>query len=466
MAVCLLSSPAHSLEIGLEGLFELEASNNIEGANAPNEETGASQSLVLGIYGQQAGRRLNAAFSGELDTRKESSQEDSDLDSVSRFLGAAEFKITPRSWTWYAGNILGSVRIDNALQTFDDADLERRNVFVTGPQFEYEQQGISRTRARGLFVNQTEGGDNLENLYTFNLRHERDLTTGSFYGARVGNVFTDLPSASADPDEESLNDDTDFNRATVAAFYNQIIGFTTLFGELGATRYDADNESLSGLNFEARVTQQLGPQTNASVFVTRDLNDQSLSAVESLLQNTDSAIGVQPDVAGFFIETRLGAQYQYRATDTTVELVAGVGTLDFELSSGGAQGLIDADVEDRVQGFASGDWLQQLTVQMRSELGISYESQDFDNRPDNSESLLLRARLIYQLTSSFDLQLGVTHDTATGLRSRFNNDSQRPEGVDLEDIDITETRVTAGIRWAPPSRADQDLIIELRSLLE
>jgi len=461
----IFSGHLQALEVGLSGLFELEASDNVFGANSPEEEDGVIQSGVLGIYGEQKGARLTGAFSGELDTRKVSSGEDSLLDSVSRFSGAAEFKITPRSWTWYAGNILGGIRVDNAVQVIDDADLERRNVFVTGPQFEYEQQGISRTSARALYVNQTEGSDNLETLYTASFRHERDLTSGSFYGVRLGNVFNDVPQ-DVDEDQAELFADGDFNRSTLAAFYNQRIGFTNVFGELGATRYDADEESLNGFNAQLRVTQELGPQTSASAFVSRDLNDQSLSAVESLIANNGTATGLRPDAAGFFVETRLGAQYDYRSTDTTVVLAAGVATLDYDLLSSAARLAFDADVEDRTQGFASASWLQQLSLQLRSDLGVSFETQEFDNRPDNSESLLLRASLIYQLNNSFELQFGVINDTASGLSTRLSAGGAVDADAAIETIDVTENRVIFGLRWSPPSRADRELIVELQSLLE
>lgn len=456
----LTSNAAVALELGFQGLLQLETSDNIEGANAPDEEEGTIQSAVLGVYGERRGPVVTAAFLGELDIRNTTTEDDSAVDSISQFLGAAEFKITPRSWTWYVGNILGGVRSDDALQPIDDTVLERRNVFVTGPAFEFEEQGISRTSARALYVNQTQESESLETLYSVNFRHERDLTTGSFYGFRVGNIFTDLPSED-DAALQGAQANEDFNRATFAAFYQRAIGFLTLFGEAGATRYDADSESLDGFNAELRATQELGPQTFASVFVRSDLSDQTLSAVESLVQSGETAVGIAPDAAGFFTETTVGAQYSFESNDRGVDLAAGFSQLDFELLTGSAQGTINADGEDRVQAFASANWAQRLSPQLRSELAVTYETQEFDNLPDNSESLLLEAQLIYSLTRSFDLQLGVTHDNGTGLRTRFTD----VNGIE-EDIDVTENRFSIGLRWAPPSRASQDLTVELKSLLQ
>ncbi len=461
-ACLLLPAQLYALDVGFQGLLSLEGSDNVEGANAPDEQDGSIQSAVIGVYGEQRSRLVTAAFSGELDTRKTASRSDSNINSVSRFLGAAEFQITPRSWTWYVGNILGGVRTDNAIQPLDDAELERRNVFATGPAFEYEQQGISRTSARLLYVNQTQNNEALEDLFVANLRHERDLTTGSYFGARLGNVYTDLPEQDDDLAEDLA--EPDFNRSTFGVFYNRRIGFLSLFGELGATRYDADDESLDGLNAELRATQELGPQTSASLFVRRDLNDQSLSTAESLLQNSEAAVGIAPDSAGFFTETRVGAEYSYQGTDVSVDLLAGFAELDYALSSGGAQGA-DFDAEDRQQGFASAFWSKRLSQQLRSELGFNYETQDFLNRADTSESVLARATLVYSLSRSFDVQFSVTHDTGTGIRTRFVN-SVGGGFIENEDIDVTENRFAIGLRWAPPSRASQELTVELKSLLQ
>ena len=189
---------AEALDIGFQGELSLEGSDNVDNVNAPNEENGLIQSVVLGVYGEQRGLRVDAAFSGEIDTQRTSDDDDSDITTISRFLGAAEFKITPRSWSWYVGDILGGVRTDNALQTIDDLEIDRRNVFVTGPQFEYEQPGVSRTNSRALYVNQTEDNEALESLFSVDFRHERDITLSSFYGVNLGNIFTDVPEDDED----------------------------------------------------------------------------------------------------------------------------------------------------------------------------------------------------------------------------------------------------------------------------
>lgn len=467
------SVSAWGLDVGFFGSVTLEASDNIEGANSPDERDGTIQSGVLGVYGQQQGLRLDAAFSGELDTRKVVSSDSSDVNTITRFLGAAEFKITPRSWRWYVGDILGGVRNDSGILPVDDDDSQivRRNVFVTGPSFEYDVLGVSRTRARALYVNQTENdsnnttdeSDELETLFTVNFSYERDTTPGSYYGFRLGNIYTDLPQEALEDNTnlvEGSSSNPDFNRSTLGLFYNRVVGFTELFGELGVTRYDADDESLNGLNAQLRATKTLGPVTQASLTLSRDLSDQSLNAVESLIENGDSSFGLQR-ASGFFTETQLVAAYRFEPRFSIVDLSAGVADLDYQLLSGSAETSASADGEDRQTAFAAIAWNQRISNRFRTELGVNVESQEFENRNDNTDSLLFNAQLIYSLTQSFDLSLGVTHSQSDGLRTRFGSD-----GIGIEEpIDVTENRASIGVRWAPPSRASQDLTVELKSLL-
>ena len=444
-----LSQPALALEIGFLGLVQLEASDNIEGVNSPDEDDGVIQSGVIGVYGEQRGTRVKAAFSGDVDLRKVSSDDDADITSISTFLGAAEIRITPRSWSWYVGNILGGVRNDDGLQVIDDVELDRRNVFVTGPEFQYVQQGVSRTNARALYFNQTESDTELEDVYAFDFRHERDLTTGSFFGLQLGNILTDFPDS-----------EDDFNRVSIAGFYNQQIGFLSLYGELGATQYETDAENIDGITAALRATQLLGPQTSAAVYIARELNDQNLSTLDSLLQSGDTAVGVSPNASGIFAETTIGAEYAFQSADRSIDLAAGFSQREFEPGLG--LQFVNAGIEDRNRIFVSATWAQRLSLRLRSDVNLSYESIDFtdNDRPDETESALLRAQLIYSLTRSFDLELGLLHDTASGQISTPNNAIAGPQ-----DIDITENRAFIGIRWAPGSRASQELTVELKSLL-
>lgn len=468
-----LCHSAMALELGFEGLLILESTDNVEGADSPNEQSGVVQSGLLGLYGEQRSRVVNAAFRGELDTRKVVSEDDSSFNTISRFLGAAEFKLTPRSWRWFVGDILGAIRVDDGIQPINDNDLERRNILVTGPSFSYDILGVSRTRARLLYVDQTQDDLDLETLYTASVSYERDAGRGNYYGLRFGNIYTDLPGSSVlAADETAERIDPDYNRTSLGLYYNRKIGFYNLLGEIGATRYKADDDSLSGAYVLLEGTRQLGPQTLVTLTLSRDLNDQSLSTVESLISSGADTTGISPDASGFFEETRIGAEYSIERRSSNINIGAGFAQLDYRLLSVLAEANNDANQEDRQQGFAYASWSRQITSRLSSDVGISYESQDYDNLDDHSESTLLRAKLIYDLSRSFSLQLGFTGDVATGVRTTANNDAGSDNGInendgrsDAGDIDVTENRFTIGIRWLPPSRAGQDLTVELKSLL-
>jgi len=450
---------ATALDIGFEGLLSLETSDNVAGANSPDEEDGLIGGAQIGVYGEQRSRLVDAAFSGEIDTRRTDTEDDSDVNTVTRFLGAAEFYLTPRSWRWYVGDILGGVRTDNAIQPIDDNSVDRRNVFVTGPSFEYDVEGVSRTRARLLYVNQTEDNETLETLYNGSFSYERDTTSGSYYGFRLADIFTDLPEEANNTDDQT--DEPDFNRLSSSVFWNRLRGFLEVYGEIGVTRYDADDETLDGLNAQLRATRTLGPQTSFSIALTRDLSDQTLSTIESLISSGGDAVGVRPEASGFFAETRLGLEYSFQSSWTSLDLGMGIAELDYKLLSIDADIAINANSEDQLQGFAYASVSRRISNRLRGEFSVNFERREFDNRRDESDSILATAHLIYRLSRSFELEGGIVHDTATGLRTRFNT------GVGLEeDIDVTENRFTIGLRWAPPSRASQDLTVELKSLLQ
>jgi len=451
---------AHALDVGFQGLLQLQTSDNIEGVNAPDEEDGTIQSGVIGIYGEQRGTRLSAAFSGDVDLRRVDSDQDSDLTSIGTFLGAAEFKLTPRSWTWYVGNILGGVRSDDGLQTIEDVELDRRNVFVTGPEFQYVRQGISRTNARALYFNQTESDRELEDVFALDFRHERELTIGSFYGLQLGYIHSDFSNAN-DIIGDSDNADLDFNRFSIAGLYNQQIGFLTFYGELGATQYSTDADNTTGITAELRATQLLGPQTSAAIYIQRELSDQNLSTLDSLLQSGDTAVGVSPNASGIFTETTVGTEYSFQSANTSIDLAAGFAQREFE-SGAGTQN-INIDVEDRDRLFVSATWSQRLGLRLRSDVNLTYESIDFtdNSRPDNTDSALLSAQLIYSLSRSFDLEAGFVHDTASGQISSLNGTN-----FDSRELDVTENRAFVGLRWSPASRASQELTVELKSLIQ
>jgi hypothetical protein len=200
--------------------------------------------------------------------------------------------------------------------------------------------------------------------------------------------------------------------------------------------------------------------TTISASLGRDLNDQTLSTIESLIESGNDVVGVRPEAAGFYAETRLDLGYSFQSSLTSVDLGIGLSQLDYQLLAAASQAGLNVDSEDQVQFSAYGSLSRRLTSRLRGELNLSYERQDYDNRRDETDSILASAQLMYRLNTSFQLEAGLIHDTAAGVLTRFSSGT----GVE-EDIDITENRITIGVRWAPPSRASRDLTVELKSLL-
>jgi len=180
------SNNAVALDVGFESLLSVTASDNVNGANKGSQIDGRSAevegqvgNIQFGVFGEQKGTRLKGGFAGEIISRRRLDDPDANFSSITQFLGAAELKITPRSFSWYVGNILGSVRSDDGLQSIDLADDERRNVFVTGPQFVYELDSFSRVNANIQYVNQTQDDVTLETLINSNANWSFDTDNGN-----------------------------------------------------------------------------------------------------------------------------------------------------------------------------------------------------------------------------------------------------------------------------------------------
>ncbi|PID59926.1 MAG: hypothetical protein CSB44_12270 [Gammaproteobacteria bacterium] len=440
-----LSQPARTLELGLEGYLGVEGSDNIDSANPPLEEDGSLLTGIVGIYGEQRGQKLQAGFVGELETRRRLDRDD-EFDSLSRFLGAAEFTLSPRRLYWYAGDILAGVRADDAFQPIDDADTVRRNVFVTGPRFTFDTGPDQRIEGRLFYVDQSEADEPVDDLVNFSTRWVRDTLPGSFFGFRLNDVYT----LRADDDAD------DVNRMSILGFWNRQRGVTNLYGELGATRYAVDDDSLDGFSALLSAKREIGPASSVSVTLWHDLTDQSLSTVESIIGSGANAIGVQPESSGYFNHTRLEAAYGFDSRRTSFDVGGGYSVMQYEQLFTGLDA-VDPASEDRDKANVWLGYGRHLSARWRISFGSSYERQTYDNRADESESLLFEGSVFYRLNRSLELGLSLAHDRAEGTRTR---------GDMLETVDTTENRFGLGLRWAPPSRASKELTIELKSLLQ
>ena len=451
------AQPVRALELGFEAYTSIIATDNVGGDDSPDEEDGLIGTAALGVYGEQRSRAATAAFEGEIDARRRFDDQDQrDIDTVTRFLGAAEFRLTPRALTWYVGDILGGVRLDDAVQPISDntGDVRRRNVFVTGPALDIALDADTRLASRLLYVNQSEEGDALETLWNASVDWRRETTPGSYFGLSLGDIYTDnVEEADADVAEP------DFNRLSAAAYWNRVRGFVELYGQIGVTRYDTDRDSLNGLNAALRATRTLGPDSSVSLGLSRDLSDQTLATVESLVEDGG---GLQPEADGFFDETRVELVYALKSSRASVDLGAGVAQRDYRLIAGDDGFALAGASEDQTQGYAFGSLSRSLTPRLRAELGARYERQSHDDRDDEADSILGSARLLYRVARSFELEAGYVFDKAEGVATELD---AATGALEREPIDVTENRVTLGIRWAPPSRANRDLTIELKSLL-
>ncbi len=454
-ALLFLSGSVMALDVGFESQLLVSASDNVEGGNRGDEIEGQVGNVQFGVFGEQKGTRLSGGFSGEIYSTRRLDDPDDSFSAVTQFLGAAEFQITPRSFSWYIGDILGSVRADQGIQSIDDTEDERRNVFITGPQFVYELDSFSRVNASFYYVNQTQDDTQLESFFDTNANWSFDTDSGNTWGVALTNIFTDNP-------DDAL--EGDFNRFSLAGTWSRSRARNTYNARLGATRFDTVNESLNGASARLSLERQLTAQSVFGVSVSRDLSNESLDLVESLI---DTGTGALDNADGFFDETRLDLNYELTTAETALNFFAGVGQSDFRLLSD-STGFVTtaANLEDRTTFSAGSSLSHGFSTRVRTNASLTYSGQDFNNRLDNTQSILGEAQIFYRLTRSFEAQLGYRVNVAEGQRTRAVVGANGGTVETLEDLDSIENRLLVGLRWAPPSRATKNLTIQLKSLLQ
>jgi hypothetical protein len=470
VAASLFCGAAQSLEIGFEGLVSYELRQNTDNGSfagelndGPIQDTEFGTGLI-GVFGETRGRVLTAGFSGELETQKNLTDENETYNTDSRFIGAAEVAITPRTLRWYFGNVLTGVRNEDAVRIADDINEDTINIFVTGPSYQSEIQGVSSTSARLFYVHQSEDDEEVQSLYNFSASHQRDTTVGSFYGIRFNDIFT---AVTEDPDQNpdlAVLDDEDFNRMSLSIFTNRAREFVDLYGEIGVTRYTTENDSTDGLTAELRATRRMGPRTRLTAGITHSLNDQTLNTIEALFRGDGDNAGLQPEIEGIFAETRLDVTYAIERPTSELEFGFSVAELDYRLLTGNANEAINPNGEDQNQGTLAAIFVKDYTSRLRGVFAAAYELEKYKIRSDKTDAYLVTADLIYRLTRSFNLELSLAYDSATGINT--NNALPNGDPVPNDEIDESETRAIIGVRWMPPSRASRELTVEINSLLE
>ncbi|MFT4713006.1 MAG: hypothetical protein ACI9US_003500 [Gammaproteobacteria bacterium] len=456
----LFCGAAQSLEIGFEGLLSYELRQNTDELNFPDGDIPDTEfgTGLISVFGETRSRVLTTGFSGELETQKNLTADDGTYNTDSRFIGAAEVAITPRTLRWYFGDVLSRIRNEDAVRIADDINEDTINVFVTGPSYQSEIQGVSSTSARLFYVHQSEDDEEVQSLYNFSMSHQRDTTVGSFYGVRFNDIFTEVAE---DPDQNPVLDDEDFNRMSLSMFTNRMREFVDLYGEIGVTRYTTDNDTTDGLTAELRATRRMGPRTRLTAGINHSLNDQTLNTIEALFRGDRDNAGLQPEIDGIFAETRLDVTYSIERPTSELEFGLSVAQLDYRLLTGNANQDIDPNGEDQNQGTLIVAFAKDYTNRLRGIFAGGYELEEYKIRPDKTDAYLVTAELIYTLTRSFNLELSLAYDAATGIHTRGAANNLLPE-----KIDESETRAIIGVRWVPPSRASRELTVEINSLLE
>ncbi len=456
LVLCVLPGLAYSLEIGFESSVRYRASDNVESANSGEEQEGQLGQIQFGVFAEQRGRILQGGFTGELFSQRRMDDPDDNFDAVSEFIGAANVQITPRAFSWYFGDILGGVRAQEDNETIDDTQQDRRNVFVTGPSFEYEIDSFSRVKSRLLYVNQTQNDIELESLYNASASWEIDTDTGSTWGLQFADIYTDTPES------PNADDEGDFNRLSLSGYWRRTRGLMSYDASLGGTQYTTDEETIDGVNARLAASRRLSPESTLTFAFTKDLRDQSLTTVESLI---DTGSGVQRDGDGFYDETRLDLSFDKSSGGSTIGLGVSASQNDYQLLSDSSGVNIDSDLEDHMQYSAYGSYARRISTRWRTQTNASFNQQIYDNQNEDIQSVQGSAELFYRISRSFEIELGYRVAIATGVRTRT---TVTETGVNLtpEDVDTTENQATIGIRWAPPTRATKELTVELKSLLQ
>lgn len=451
-AAFVASTPVLALDIGLEASARVEASDNVGGDIIGEEEDGQLGFILLDVYGEQRGRLFQAGFSGELEARQELSDPDNDPTTLNNFFGAANVFLTP-AFSWYFGNVLGTVQTSDELLTFEDADTERRNVFVTGPSFNFDFNSFSSVNAEVLYFNQTQNDVDLAELVTAQFEWRQDTQGGNTFGIEASDIYTNEP----DDNDIAIGQLTsDTNRLSASVFWERNRGLLSWFASIGGTNFQTDEDSVNGVNAELRINRRLGPQTDLAFSVATDLTSENISTIDSLI--ADGA-GVIPESAGIFRSHTASLVYSTTTTFNTIELGVRGSASEFELLDD-LGGLDDPTLDDNITISTFGVLSRRLAPRVNLDLGIEFENQRFSNVDDDVDSIRASVLLGYQITQSFSLSAGLRTTRSEGINTR-DNISIAADG----SFETEENRALVQLTWAPPSRASQEPVIQLKQLL-
>jgi len=447
-----VSSAATAFDVGFELSARGAISDNVNQDNAGLEEEGQVLNTTVSLFGGQQTNRIASGFLGEFGGRRAFAEEDNgEFLTVTRFFGSVDFKLT-RQLSWYFGDALGGSLVDNALNEEDETELfsNRRNVFITGPRLTFGLGARRTLEAEFFFIdNSDDSGQELPEFYQLDVDFQSDLGAGLSWGWEIGDIFVDNPDSSIEPD---------FNRLTAVISGARSRNANTWSGSIGATRFEAtegDSFAVTGLAAQLRFDRVLGAGNTFFIQLQRAVVDDTLAATESLIVDGDSRT---PETAGVFNDTAFTIGQNITSGRRIINWNLGIGQDDFEavVNDEGLFTTENADEENQVRVFGSANLSQPLTANLALGLGVDYETEEFSNTEEESESLQANFSLIYSFSTSFTATFTYIRDIQEGL--------QIDDGI--SDItDQTENRFFISLLYAPPTRALKSEVVRLKSLL-
>ncbi len=459
--VALFSASAYALDIGFESALTVIDTDNYGGLNTgPGNLTvpgGLTTELSLGVFGEHTARNYTGGFDANILLRQRSSDDDvSEDNTITRFLGALDYSITPRGINWYFGDVLGTVLPRGQLQALDidNDDLIRRNVFITGPEFNFELDEASRIRARLLYVNQSDDRDiELDTVYSLSASYESELSSADRWGWLLSDIFTQTPEVSIATQVQ----ESDYNRLSAALFYARARSVNEYYFQAGLTRYSVDDDTVDGAGIQGVFTRALSPQSSVSFSAGQDLSDATLSSIESL---SAEGVATVDNVDAVVLETNVSIDYRFDSAFMALDASLGYRDSDYQLLFSEDRDLTNPDTEDTTGFFGSVALFRRISRSLTGNAELSFIHEEAVNTGLEQDSLLATLSLSYELSTSWSIEGGVSHGLDEGIENTLIGTAFAETPFETE-----ENRVFMTLRWAPPTRATKDSVLELKSLI-
>ncbi len=456
-----LSTSTYALDIGFESALTAFDSDNIGGINTGPGDLdvpgGLTTEFSFGVFGEHTARNYTGGFDANLVLRQRTGDDDTTSENtITRFLGALDYAITPRGLNWYVGDVLGTVLPRGQLQALDidRDDLVRRNVFITGPEVNFEIDQASRINARFLFVDQSDDRNiELENIYSLSASYESEINTADRWGWLLSDVFTDNPET----DVATQVQEADYNRLSAALFWGRERSVNGYYLQAGLTQFTVDDETVDGASLQAVFTRALSPQSTFAFTVGQELTDTTLTSIEGL---TTTGVATEENIDAIVQETSVAVEYRFESTLMTLDASAGLRDSDNQLLFAQNLAAIDPDTEDTTGFFGSLAVFRRFNNSLIGNAEVSFIHEEAVNTALEQDSLLTTLSLSYLLTNTWTIEGGVSYSFDEGIEANTTDTTLGDSPFELE-----ENRVFLSLRWSPPTKATRDSTLELKSLI-